>query len=222
MNIGQHKLKSKNKFTKKQITMNIIEIKKQDINKAAEILSLSFKDDPIFRYIFKTREKYLQLAPWMFSTWVRWAMLFGRAWMTEDRNSVLLMRAFGKSEMSLWSMIRAGMLLTPVKLGAGAFWRFYFEIVSLLDKKHNEIMGSQPHWYGWMLGVNPANKGIGRVLLKYCFDTADQKQLPVFLETSIERNVQLYNYSEFEVKDKVFVNKGKFMLYFMVRQPKNK
>src|ERR1041384_6270396 len=119
--------------------MNIIELKKEDIKKAAEILTLSFKDDPIFRYIFKSSEKYYKAAPWMFATWVRWAVLFGKGWMTEDGSAVVLMRSPGKAHMSLRSMIQAGMLPTPFKIGIGGFRRFYFEIVAMLDKKHAEI-----------------------------------------------------------------------------------
>ena len=200
--------------------MNIIEIKDEHIRKAADVLALSFKDDPIFKYIFKTPAKYDKTAPWVFSTWVRWAVLYGKAWMTEDGNAVVLMRSTKNSEMSLWSMIRAGMLPTPLKLGIGAFRRFYFQIVSLLDKKHAEIMGNTPHWYGWMIGVNPAYKGIGRQLMNHCFEIADEAQLPIFLETSTDRNVAIYNHKDFEVKEKVFVKQGNFPLYFMVRQPK--
>ena len=73
--------------------MNIIEIKKQHIEKAAEVLTLSFKDDPIFRYIFRSPEKYNQTAPWMFATWVRWSVLYGKGWMTEDSSAIVLMRS---------------------------------------------------------------------------------------------------------------------------------
>lgn len=201
--------------------MNIIELKKEHIKKAAEILTLSFKDDPIFKYIFKTSEKYYKVAPWMFATWVKWAVLFGKGWMTEDGSAVVLMRAPGKAHMSLWSMIRAGMLPTPVKLGLRAFKRFYFEIVATLDKKHGEIMVDIPHWYGWMIGVNPdkQHKGIGMQLMNYCFSIADEMKLPIYLETSVEQNVSLYNYKDFKVKDEATIA-GKFNLYFMIREPK--
>ena len=200
--------------------MNIIEIKKQHIKKTAEVLTLSFKDDPIFRYIFKSPEKYQRIAPWMFATWVRWTVLYGKGWMTEDGNAIVLMRSPQKANMSLWSMIRAGMLPTPVKLGIGAFKRFYFEIVAMLDKKHAVIMGNEPHWYGWMIGVDPGrqHKGIGLQLMNHCFKLADEMRLPIYLETSVEKNVSLYNYKDFKVKDKGTIA-GKFNLYFMVRNP---
>ena len=201
--------------------MKIIEIKKEYIKKAAETLTLSFKDDPIFKYIFKSSEKYHKIAPWMFATWVRWTILYGKGWMIEDGSAVVLMRVPGKAHMSLWSMIRAGMLPTPIKLGAGTFKRFYFEIVAMLDKKHAEIMADIPHWYGWMIGVNPnkQHRGIGLQLMSHCFSIADEMKLPIYLETSVEKNVSLYNYKDFEVRDESTIA-GKFNLYYMIREPK--
>ena len=202
--------------------MNIIEIKKQDIKRAAEILTQSFKDDPIFQYIFRSPEKYQRIAPWMFATWVRWTILYGKGWMTEDGNAIVLMRSPGNAIMSLRSMISAGMLPTPIKLGPGAFKRFYFEIVAMLDKKHEQIMDDKPHWYGWMIGVNPLkqHKGIGMQLMNHCFKLADEMQLPIYLETSVEKNVSLYNYKDFSVKDTATIA-GKFNLYFMIREPQS-
>ena len=117
-------------------------------------------------------------------------------------------------------MIRAGMLPTPVKLGVSAFKRFYFEIVAMLDKKHEQIMGDKPHWYGWMIGVNPLkqHKGIGMQLMNHCFKLADEMMLPIYLETSVEKNVSLYNYKDFSVKNTATIA-GRFKLYFMVREP---
>jgi len=202
--------------------MNIIQIQKNDINDAAKVLAVAFRDDPIFRYIFQTREKYEKSAAWLFSSWIRWAVLFGHAWMTEDRKAVLLMRSLQTAKMTLWSMIRAGMLLTPIKLGFSSFRRFYFEILSTLDKKHEEVMGTEPHWYGWMIGVTPEQRGIGTELLNYCFKIADDSHLPIFLETSTVRNVNLYNHKKFEVRDKVKFTPGDFTLFFMVRPPQIK
>lgn len=200
--------------------MKIIEIKKQDIPHVSKVLAIAFRDDPIFRYIFQTEEKYDRCATWMFASWIRWATLYGNAWMTEDRKAVVLMRSIRSPKMTMMSMIRAGMLLTPLKLGFKAFRRFYFQVVTILDKKHEEIMGTQLHWYGWMIGVTPEDRGKGRDLMNYCFKIADDYHIPIFLETATQRNVALYNLKQFQVKDKIEFTLGDFTLYFMVRPPR--
>ena len=54
--------------------MEITKIKKEEIRLAAEVLVSAFTEDPIFLYIFGNRKKYLQLAPWKFTTRVRWSV----------------------------------------------------------------------------------------------------------------------------------------------------
>ncbi|MBD0333528.1 MAG: GNAT family N-acetyltransferase [Chitinophagaceae bacterium] len=167
-------------------------------------------------------KKYQRLAPWMFKTWVQWTVKFGKGYITEDENAVVLMRSPHNAKMTFWSMIRAGMLPTPFKLGLASFNRFYYRIVSTLDKKHAEIMGTTPHWYGWMIGVTDKcqHKGIGATLMNHCFNIADEAELPIYLETSVEQNVSLYHHKEFRIVDTEEIAEGKFKLYFMIRQPK--
>jgi hypothetical protein len=200
--------------------MKIIEIGERDIKEASELLAEAFVDDPIFSYIFKTRKAYDQKAAWLFGTWVRWAIMFGKAWITEDRNAVIIMRALGDGEMSFASMVKAGMLAVLFKLGLGSFYRFYFKVVAALDKNHAEVMGSRPHWYGWMVGTKPAQKGTALWLLNHCEAIADKEHLPIFLETSITRNVQLYNRFGFDTRKTLPAEELGFPLYFMVREPK--
>ena len=200
--------------------MKIIKVQLEDTEEAAHILVEAFKEDPIFIDVFSSRENYLKMAPWLFKTWITWAVKFGEAWMTEDYNSVLIMRSLNHSRMSLSSMIRAGMLLTPFKMGIGTFFRFYFNMVLLLDRKNREIMGDSRHWYGWMIGVKPGHNGIGRLLLKHCFDIADENELPVYLETSKLENVSLYHHYGFKTLNELDHPTGDFKLYFMMRRPK--
>ena len=201
--------------------MEIIKIQKTDLTSAGIVLTQAFRKDPIFHYIFGTKERYDKLAPWLFTTWVNWSVKYGKAWMTEDRNSVLLMRALGDPGMSFSSMVGAGMLPTPVKLGWTSFRRFFFEIVTLLERKNREIMDNIPHWYGWMVAVKPECRGMGKIILNHCWNVADENNLPIYLETSTEKNVGLYEYMGFELRDQIHISNGDFDLFFMVRAPQN-
>ncbi|MEO6832283.1 MAG: hypothetical protein ABI378_07750 [Chitinophagaceae bacterium] len=200
--------------------MNIVSIKEEDIPRAAEVLTTAFVNDPIFKFIFNDEAHYETAAPWLFSTWIRWSVMFGNAWMSDDGKAVIIMRSLEHSEMSLWSMIRAGMLPTPWKLGWRAFKRFYFEIVATLDKKHASIMGKQAHWYGWMVGATERGAGSGGPLINHCANIADEKGLPVFLETATPENLPLYAAKGFQVMDSTVIS-TECTIYFLVRQPRN-
>jgi len=198
--------------------MNIVKIEEHDIDRIAEVFTIAFEEDPIFKYIFRDAGKYKIAAPWLFASWIKWAVRFGEAWMSEDKSAAVITRKQGDARMSFASMVRAGMLPTPFKLGLRAFYRFYFKILPVLDKNHKTITGNTPHWYGWMIGTTIPGKGMGRPLLNYVRDIADEKQLPIFLETATPSNLSLYELFGFEIKGRQTVDKD-CTVYFLMRPP---
>ncbi len=59
----------------------------------------------------------------------------------------------------------------------------------------------QSHWHIGPIGVRPDRQGhgIGKALLRTFLATADEQGLPVFLETDVDRNVELYESFNFTV-----------------------
>ena len=198
--------------------MNIVKIEERHIGRIAEVFTIAFENDPIFRYIFGGADKYKTGAPWLFASWIKWAVLFGEAYMSEDGNAAVIMRKQGDARMSFPSMVRAGMLPTPFKLGVGTFYRFYFKILPAMDKNHKKITEKTPHWYGWMIGTTMPGKGMGRPLLNYVRDIADQKQLPIFLETATPSNLALYEAFDFAEKGRQTID-ADCTIYFLMRPP---
>lgn len=63
------------------------------------------------------------------------------------------------------------------------------------------VQPKEPFLYVWFIGVEPENqgKGEGSKLLKSVIDMAEDKKLPVCLETSTERNFKWYENFGFSV-----------------------
>jgi ribosomal protein S18 acetylase RimI-like enzyme len=63
------------------------------------------------------------------------------------------------------------------------------------------VQPNEPFLYVWFIGVEPASqgKGEGSKLLKAILDLAEDKKLPVCLETSTERNFKWYENFGFSV-----------------------
>jgi ribosomal protein S18 acetylase RimI-like enzyme len=63
------------------------------------------------------------------------------------------------------------------------------------------VQPKEPFLYVWFIGVDPENqgKGEGSKLLKSVLDLAEDKKLPVCLETSTERNFKWYENFGFSV-----------------------
>ena len=119
----------------------VIDLEPKHIPAAAQVLAAAFRDDPLFRYIYSDFDRYDRAAPWMFGTWTAWAIRYGRAWGTPGLEAVALRRPPGAYQMSLWSMVRAGMLPAPVRMGWAAFNRLE-RFVAAAERAHNEIMAT--------------------------------------------------------------------------------
>jgi ribosomal protein S18 acetylase RimI-like enzyme len=59
----------------------------------------------------------------------------------------------------------------------------------------------QPHWHIGPIGVRPKRQGhgIGKALLTVVLTTVDEQESPAFLETDVDRNVELYERFGFTV-----------------------
>ena len=202
--------------------MKIIPIKLEDYKEAATVLVDAFQNDPIFKYVFETKEDYFKIAPWVFGSWIKWSIKYGEAWMTEDKKAVLIMRSLESSEMTLWSMIKSGMLPTPFRMGMRSFFKFYFGMAQLLENKNKEVMGNRKHWYGLMIGVDPKSRGIGRNLIHFATKMADDRKIPIYLETGGFHNLGMYHHFGFHTEEMVHVEKAGFDLFLMVREPQIK
>lgn len=68
-----------------------------------------------------------------------------------------------------------------------------------MEKKHLRM----PHYYLWVLGVEPRlqGRGMGGALLRSLDARADEAGVPAWLETDREENVTLYRRHGFEVVD---------------------
>jgi ribosomal protein S18 acetylase RimI-like enzyme len=60
---------------------------------------------------------------------------------------------------------------------------------------------AEPHWYLWMIGVDPAKqgRGYGKALLRYALNRIDQQGIPAYLENSNPANTGLYEQHGFQV-----------------------
>ena len=200
---------------------SVVEIALEDIPRGAATLTRGFRGDPFFTYIFGDLERYDRCAPWMFGTWIRWCIRYGRAWTTPGFEAVALRRVPGRYDMSLWTLFRAGILASPLRIGPSSFQRFA-TLVRLMEKRHEAIMKQQPHWYCQTIAALPEvqGQGFGRALMQHTFALADAERVPCYLETTTPRNVEIHQRQGYEVKEVIEVPGSDLVLTLMVRQPR--
>jgi hypothetical protein len=71
-------------------------IEQRDVQLAGEVLANAFRNYPFFEYCLGDADNYDRMAPGMFEGFVRWTMLYGKAWTTSDMNAVMLRQAQGE------------------------------------------------------------------------------------------------------------------------------
>lgn len=77
----------------------------------------------------------------------------------------------------------------------------------------------EPHWYLWVLGVDPdqQGRGFGSELLRALSARAERDGAPCYLETDRASNVRLYERHGYALQDETVVPKLDFRLWFMLR-----
>src|SRR4051812_4431666 len=98
-------------------------LKWREIPNAGEIINASFFSDPWWKYLFPDEEERQAIGPWLASSWIRYAYLWGSVWTTPQLEGVALRRGPGQYPMPLWKIFLAGMISTPQRLGPSAFMR---------------------------------------------------------------------------------------------------
>ncbi|MFP5081667.1 GNAT family N-acetyltransferase [Pedobacter sp. JCM 36344] len=84
------------------------------------------------------------------------------------------------------------------------------------EQNIKKIQPKEPMTYLWFLGVNPSsqNLGIGSKLLQEVILDSEEKNLPVYLETSTVNNLSWYKQFSFQIYDQLEFT---YSLYFLKR-----
>lgn len=153
------------------------------------VLSLAFATDPVFRYWWRTADDYLEWGSRFALAMGERAFETGAATMTADQSAA-----------ALW--LPPGIEPDPARLkaldlpGDPESDAIAAELRSEMARFHP----TAPHWYLWMIGVDPARKGqgLGSALLGHTLSLCDARGETAYLESSSPANVPLYQRHGFE------------------------
>jgi ribosomal protein S18 acetylase RimI-like enzyme len=162
------------------------------------MLARAFFDDPLSVYLLPDEAKRARVLPWLYERTIRYGTLYGDVFTTGEGDGVAVWLPPGAFSTPVRQLVRAGLVLAPLKFGLGTMRR-------LMAADHVERLREKllpdPHWYLWQLGVEPEQqgRGIGGALIGPVLQRADASGLPCYLETHKERNVTFYRRHGFEV-----------------------
>jgi ribosomal protein S18 acetylase RimI-like enzyme len=166
-------------------------VTKDEKDRALDIFTLAFVDDPMLRWIFADGSAYLK------NLGAAQMALGGRA-LAHETGHVL----DDFSAAAFW--LPPGVGIDEEAMGA------LIESAVPADKQADiagvaEQMGQyhphEPHWYLAVLGVDVSRqgRGLGSLLMKYALARVDNERMPAYLESSNPRNIPFYERHGFEV-----------------------
>jgi ribosomal protein S18 acetylase RimI-like enzyme len=177
-----------------------IRLEKKKIERASEVLSRAFRDDPeLIQFIPEAQKRQRLLLP-MFRVSLRHALKYGEVYAVSPAiEGVAVWLPSNAPEISLWAML----------IGSGLGLLFRMPWSFLRKMKHDDDFARRlrqqlapfDHWYLAVLGVDPElqGKGYASQLLKSVLARLDAEKMPAYLETTIEEYVPMYRHFGFEV-----------------------
>ncbi len=178
--------------------------------------ALGRADDPAAVYILPDDATRLEPLSEFFTQAARYASLFGNPFTTGGKvEGAGLWLPPGEWEMPEERMAEAG--LDPSVFGEDGAERFG-NMFGHLETLHLH----EPHWYLFILGVDPPRQGqgLGGALMAPVLARADAEGLPCYLETMKTRNVPFYQKHGFEVVVEDDVPGGGLHFWTMKRSPR--
>jgi ribosomal protein S18 acetylase RimI-like enzyme len=182
-------------------------------------LCQAFYDEPNFTFIFPDMRVRQVALPWFLGRFVvRVGLRYGAVFTANEVDGAAVWLR-PNTTIPASGALRAGLLLMPFRFGWQSFRRST-SLGSYLEQIRQRSAPTQ-HWYLMALGVAPAKqgRGLGRALLQPMLARADAEQVPCYLETFTERNVQFYEKLGFRVLVHDHIPGGGPPFWTMVRTP---
>jgi len=166
-----------------------------DKGRVVDILAQSFEDNKSVNYVVKQdakrKERIRGLMEYSFDV----CKAFGEVWFSDDEQACALILFPDKKKSTPAS------ILWDVKLAASVIGLSRVGQVLGRESKIKAFHPKQPFAYLWFIGVIPSaqNHGKGSDLLDELIKRYSAGGRPIYLETSVERNLPWYKKHGFEI-----------------------
>jgi GNAT superfamily N-acetyltransferase len=188
-----------------------------DAPRLAQALASAFQDDPVIAWSFPDEQRRRRVLPAFMEFRLRnLAFPHDEVWMTGDGAAAAVwLPPPGRWQLSRLQRVR---LLPPLVRFLG---RRTASVLAGLERMEERHPQDPPHWYLFILGTEQAaqGQGLASALLAQVLVRVDADGMPVYLESSSERNLALYGRHGFEITSEVAIPGGP-RIWPMWREPR--
>jgi len=190
-------------------------VEQADKEKAINILTLAFDQNKSVNYVVKQGDNRVDRIRQLMGYSFDYCKKFGEVYKSNDDNAFALILYPERKKTTFKSIVWDTQLATNV-IG-------FSRVMQVLNregliKKHHP---KEPFAYLWFIGVDPAQqgKGIGSKLLKDVINMNEKKERPIYLETSVDKNLPWYKSFGFEIYQELNLGYNLFLLRRLARHP---
>lgn len=175
-----------------------------------EILYQSFKENLSVNYIAKQDLKQEQRIKALMDYSLEVCYLFGDVYLSDDNKACALVLYPDQKKTTLKS------ILLDLKLMLNCIGIENIGKALTRESKIKKIQPKEQKYYLWFIGVEPKyqGEGIGSKLMEELIIDSDEKQRPIYLETSTLMNLPWYKKFGFEVYHELNLS---YKLFFLKR-----
>ncbi len=195
--------------------MSIRQIQRHEYKPCLELLAQAFLNNPSVNSVVKNDRKRPQRIRELARYSIKTSFARKGAFISSGRNGIALcypIQAKKEGIIDFWN--QAVLLVKAIGIS-----RFRQVLQREAYIKSRRPQGN--YLYFWFFGVTPGQHGSGDAveLKNHIFRWADNEQLPICLETSVEKNKRVYERYGFQVYHTWTSGQHDYTLYFMQRPP---
>jgi ribosomal protein S18 acetylase RimI-like enzyme len=179
------------------------------------VLTLAFDQNKSVNYVVKQDvyrvDRIRQLMEYSFE----YCKAFGEVYLSDDAKACAFILFPDRKKTTFKSILWDAKLASKV-IGLPRVFQV-LKRESLIKQNHPK----QPITYLWFIGVDPhaQGKGIGSKLLNDVISMNEKKQRPIYLETSVEKNLAWYRSFGFEIYKTLELSYNLFLLRRVAHPP---
>lgn len=198
---------------------NLVRLEKSQVRAASEVLSRAFFDDPLFSSFIPDPLQRKKKLYYLLETIVNYSVSFGEVYATSPNfEGIAVWLPSDKVDMTLWRGIRSGGISIIFNLGMRSTFR-QLSVSDYICSIHKRHIAS-PHWYLYLLGVDPAfrGKGYASKLVKAMLSRTDRENLACYLDNTNEKNLPMYQHYGFRVIEEYEIPRTGVKIWAMLKE----
>jgi GNAT superfamily N-acetyltransferase len=198
---------------------NLVRVEKSQVRAASEVLSRAFHDDPLFSSFIPDPLQRKNKLHYLLEMLVHYSVSYGEVYATSQNfEGVAVWLPSDRVEMTIWRGIRSGGTSIIINLGVRSTFR-QLSVSDLMCSIHKRHIAS-PHWYLYLVGVEPTllGKRYASNLVKAMLSRTDREGLACYLDNTNEKNLPMYQHFGFKVIEEYEVPKTGVNLWAMLRE----